>query len=191
MHTLSYVNNPQAVLREVARVLEPGGKFIFLVRRRPSSLLRICGACFGGRRRPPCAVCWFRTAPSPAPAPCAFLIAGGAPPASFSSLLTTPMAGAFPLGPRPGAALASQENVAERGIVARLFQRLGGPWWSSLLGYRFQDTESLIRRAFEADPRTRGHFKVDLERFRAKGQPFWRRYLAPHVRGVVTKLSQT
>lgn len=33
MHTLSYVNNAQAALHEVARVLEPGGKFIFLVRR--------------------------------------------------------------------------------------------------------------------------------------------------------------
>lgn len=86
-----------------------------------------------------------------------------------------------------------QENVAERGLFNSLVQRLMGPWWSSLLGYRFQDTESLIRRAFEnKDPQMAGgaRFKVEqMERFRAEGLPLLKRFLAPHVRGVVTKLS--
>lgn len=81
--------------------------------------------------------------------------------------------------------------MAERGLLSRLFQRLMGPWWSSLLGYRFQNTENLIRRVFEQEAGAKGRFKVDVDRFRATGLPLFRRFLAPHVRGVVTKLSAT
>lgn len=43
MHTLAHVQSAPAALREVARVLEPGGKFIFLVRRKPGRI----AACHG------------------------------------------------------------------------------------------------------------------------------------------------
>lgn len=33
MHTLAHVRNAPAALREIGRVLEPGGKFVFLVRK--------------------------------------------------------------------------------------------------------------------------------------------------------------
>lgn len=131
----------------------------------PSGLLsRRCGAS----SKPLCRRGGGRAASAPLPLPSI------RPP--HSSQLTHP------------AVPAAQENVAERGFLSRAVQRLTGPWWASLLGYRFQDTEALIRRVFEGEAQNKGRFKVDVERFRATGLPLMRRFLAPHVRGVVTKL---
>lgn len=85
--------------------------------------------------------------------------------------------------------------------LVRAAQRAVAPAWTTCFGCNFRDTELLLRQAFgaqaaAAEATTTGgeeqqpaaRFEVKVERFWASNVPMFMQFVAPHIRGVVTRV---
>lgn len=93
------------------------------------------------------------------------------------------------------AAQAASAPQKLRMALARRVQRLVAPAWSTCFGCNFRDTELLLTRAFEAATSAEGgggggeRFDLEIERFWAGSVPVLMQFVAPHIRGVATRVA--